>query len=127
MCNRSWQAKNYRTGRKGFTICSRLHTILSEKTVLVKASPRDRNGCYRTCLFMKEDKECDLEYSSLYDYTMSWTNRMNRGGLMVVKEHFYVLIKRIEMIVRQILKKSLIISYDGEDLRDILFKKSENN
>ena len=76
---------------------------------------------------LKEDKESDLQFSSLYEYTMPWTNRINRGGLMVVNEHFYVFIKRIEMIVRTILNKNLIITYDGEDLRDILFKKLENN
>ena len=46
---------------------------------------------------------------------------------MVVNEYFYVFVKRMEMVVRQILNKSLIITYKGENLRDVLLVKLEEN
>uniref|UniRef100_A0A7M5V9U8 C2H2-type domain-containing protein n=2 Tax=Clytia hemisphaerica TaxID=252671 RepID=A0A7M5V9U8_9CNID len=61
--------------------------------------------------------------SDFYEYTLSWTNRINRGGLMIVKEPFYVFIKRIEIAVREVLNVALIENYRGEDLRDLILEK----
>lgn len=65
----------------------------------------------------------EKDATDFYDYTLSWTNRINRGGLMIVKEPFYVFIRRIETYVREVLNVTLIENYNGEDLRDIILSK----
>ena len=65
----------------------------------------------------------DGNYDSLYSYTLSWTEKINRGGLMVVNDEFYQFIKHVESVARTVLNKSFMISYCGEDLRDVLLKK----
>ena len=67
------------------------------------------------------------EDASLYEYSLSWTEKINRGGLMVVNESFYSFIKHIESVARSVLNKSLLITYAGEDLRDVLLKKFLRN
>eukprot|EP00111_Clytia_hemisphaerica_P020418 TCONS_00060157-protein len=42
---------------------------------------------------------------------------------MIVKESFFVFIRRVELSVRGILNQTLIKTYNGEDLRDTLFNK----
>lgn len=66
--------------------------------------------------------ECE-DATDFYDYTLSWTNRINRGGLMIVKETFFVFIRRIEMTVRGVLNQTLIQLYNGEDLRDMILEE----
>ena len=60
---------------------------------------------------------------SFLDYTKSWTERRNRGGLFCVNDEFYIFIRRIENVARTVLNKQLLKSYKGEDLRDILMEK----
>ena len=61
--------------------------------------------------------------STLYEYSLSWTEKINRGGLMVVNEIFFVFIRRVESVARTIINRDLMINYKGEDLRDIILNK----
>ena len=70
----------------------------------------------KSWMMNKEEEQED----SMYAYTKSWIDRIDRGGLMVVNEQFYVFIKRIECVARHILNKKLMVEYHGEDLRDVL-------
>ena len=69
----------------------------------------------------------DMNSVSFYDYTKSWTETINRGGLLMVNEEFYVFIRRIERVARSVFNKTLLISYKGEDLRDVLMNKFSAN
>lgn len=57
------------------------------------------------------------------NYTREWTTKINRGGLFLVNDEFYIFIRRVENVARKILNKTLMISYAGEDLRKILMEK----
>ena len=48
---------------------------------------------------------------SFTDYTGSWVERVNRGGLFLVSNDFYIFIRNIEFKVRKILNVSFLISY----------------
>ena len=54
------------------------------------------------------------------DFTHRWVEQVNRGGLVEVKDEFYLFIRSIENSVRKTLNISLIQRYEGEDLRDVL-------
>lgn len=53
-------------------------------------------------------------------YTNKWVDRVNRGGLYVVNDDFYIFIRRVENAARTILNRSLMVKYRGEDLREVL-------
>ena len=57
---------------------------------------------------------------TLYEYTLSWTEKINRGGLIIVNEKFFIFVRHIELVARTVLNKSLMINYCSEDLRDVL-------
>ena len=54
------------------------------------------------------------------DFTHRWVEQVNRGGLVEVKDEFYLFIRSIENSLRKTLNISLIQRYEGEDLRDAL-------
>ena len=54
------------------------------------------------------------------DFTHRWVEQVNRGGLVEVKDEFYLFIRSIENSVCKTLNVSLIQKYEGEDLRDVL-------
>ena len=75
----------------------------------------------------KQRKDNGSETTFL-DYTNKWVERVNRGGLYVVNDEFYIFIRKVENEARTILNRKLIIHYRGEDLREVLmkaFQKSE--
>ena len=59
---------------------------------------------------------------TLYDYTLSWTEKVNRGRLMIVSEICFIFLRHVESVARTVLNKSLMINYCGEDLRDVLLE-----
>ena len=62
------------------------------------------------------------------EYTNTWVDLVNRGGLDQVNDKF-ILIKAVEMEARTILNQELLINYCGEELKTVLyntFSKSEN-
>ena len=65
-----------------------------------------------------ENKYC----KTLYEYTLSWTEKINRGGLMIVNEQFFIFARHVESVARAVLNKSLIMNYCGKDSRDVLLE-----
>ena len=63
------------------------------------------------------------ESVNFYDYTNTWTERIDRGGLMLVNEDFYIFIRRVERVARSVLNRDLLLSYNGEDLREVIMEK----
>ena len=61
------------------------------------------------------------------EYTNSWIDRINRGGLFVVNDEFFVFVRNIEFVARSIFNKQLLEKYSGEDLRDLLQRKFETD
>ena len=59
---------------------------------------------------------------TLYDYTLSWTEKVNQGRLMIVSEICFIFLRHVESVARTVLNKSLMINYCGEDLRDVLLE-----
>ncbi|XP_066919034.1 uncharacterized protein [Clytia hemisphaerica] len=68
-----------------------------------------------------ENKKSFLEFSK------SWTERVNRGGLFQVNDDFYIFIRRVENMARTVLNSNLILNYKGEDLREVLLEKLNQN
>ena len=60
---------------------------------------------------------------SLFDYTNAWVEKVNRGGLYEVSNQFYLFIRTVELVVRRVLNYNLIVTYAGEDLREVLLSK----
>ena len=54
------------------------------------------------------------------DFAHTWVEQVNRGGLVEVKDEFYLFIRSIENSVRKTLNISLIQRFEGEGLRDVL-------
>ena len=75
----------------------------------------------------REKEELGFEVHTVLQYTKSWTERIDRGGLFKVNDEFYVFIRRIEMVARNVFNKQLIINYKGEDVREILLEKFDQS
>ena len=75
----------------------------------------------------KEEEETGEEFESLplLDYTKKWVDIVNRGGLFVPNDQFYMLIRTIELVARSVLNTRTLLKYCGENLRDVLMKKLE--
>ena len=56
-----------------------------------------------------------------------WTNLVNRGGLVRINSDLFVFIRRVETVVQKILTLHFLRRYHGEDLRDHLKDKLQNN
>lgn len=56
-------------------------------------------------------------------FTKEWTNIINRGGLFLINDEFFIFIRRVENVARTILNNKLMISYAGEDLRKVHMEK----
>ena len=60
---------------------------------------------------------------SFFDYTNAWVWKINRGGLYDVSDQFYLFIRAVELVVRRVLNCNLIVTYAGEELREVLLSK----
>ena len=60
---------------------------------------------------------------SLFDYTNTWVEKINHGGLHEVSGKFYLFINTVELVVRSVLNYNLIVMYADEDLRGVLLSK----
>ena len=56
-----------------------------------------------------------------------WTNLANRGGLVRINSEFFIFIQQVETVVQKIITLDFLRRYDGEDLRDHLKEKLQNN
>lgn len=74
----------------------------------------------------KEDVSFN-ENTSLSDYANAWTDTVNRGGLQIVSDDFYLFIKMIETIARTTLNLKTLTTYCGQNIRLILMRKFETN
>ena len=54
------------------------------------------------------------------DFTHRWVEQVNTGGLVEMKDEFYLFIRSIENSIRKTLNICLIRRYEGLDLRDVL-------
>ena len=61
------------------------------------------------------------------DFTHRWVDQVNRRGLAVVKDEFYLFIRSIENSVHKTLSISFIWRYEGEDIKDVLRNKILQN
>jgi hypothetical protein len=64
---------------------------------------------------------------SFFDYTKSWVESVNRGGLFFVNDEFYLFVKTIEQLARHTLNINTLIRYCGEDLREKLLNSFNNS
>ena len=59
----------------------------------------------------------------LFDCTNPWVEKVNCGGLYEVSDQFYLFIRTVELVVRRVLNYNLIVTYAGENLREVLLSK----
>ena len=69
--------------------------------------------------------DADKREQTYLEFSNAWVDRIDRGGLFLVNDDFYVFVKRVEDVARKVFNKKLINSYQGEDLRDTLMKRFE--
>ena len=60
---------------------------------------------------------------SLFDYTNTWVEKVNRGGLYEVSGQLYLFIGTVELVVSRVLNYNLIVTYAGEKLKEVLLSK----
>ena len=89
-----------------------LKNLRKENNSVAALARRQVSSCWRRNTDIAFDK------ASLYEYTREWVNRMNRGGLIEVTNHFFLLISLIERKDRNILNINLLITYSGQCIRD---------
>ena len=65
--------------------------------------------------------------STFLDFTHKWVETINRGGLIEVNDQFFLFIRNIEVEVQKYLNLALLKRYSGEDIREVLQKKLEEN
>ena len=69
----------------------------------------------------------NIRANSFLDFSMKWVELVNRGGLVIVNDDFFIFIRRIENTVRQLLTIDMLRNYRGEDLRDLLMTSLEKH
>ena len=60
---------------------------------------------------------------SLFEYTKSWIEGANCGGLCLVTDEFFTLVRKTESEVRKILTVDFLITYCGEDVKEAIMAK----
>ena len=60
---------------------------------------------------------------SFFDYTNAWVEKLDCGGLYEVPDQFCLFIRTVELVVRRVLNYNLIVTYAGENLREVLLSK----
>lgn len=108
----------YVAGFIPFSLLKRFKNKSSEIAILV---------CQLIKTWKADNEDLEKEDDNLSDYTKTWIERVDRGGLHNVNDPFYRFICRIEMAARNILNVRLMSNYRGEDLRDILMQQFERD
>lgn len=67
------------------------------------------------------------ECSNLNEYASEWVDRINRGGLILVTDLWYMFIREIESQARKKINKDLLVTYCGENLSSVVFEKLKCN
>ena len=71
-------------------------------------------------------EELDKQVKFL-EYTKAWVDRVNRGGLLLVSDEFYIFVQGIENEVRKIPTIHILIGYCSEDVKGIKLEKLNAN
>ena len=81
------------------------------------------------CLGSKQYDEIEetWQFYDFLDYTRAWVDQINRGGLHEISDDFFLLIKKMELVVRDVLRVDFLIYYAGEDIRKELFFKIKHD
>ena len=58
---------------------------------------------------------CCSNSIAFLEYTQYWVEKVNRGGLIYVKDEFYKFIRKIEYTLQEVLNMKLIVVYFREN------------
>ena len=64
---------------------------------------------------------------SFLQFAKKWLELVNRGGLIKVHDDMFIFIRQVENTMRTVLNIHLIKTYHGQDLREIIQEKLEQN
>ena len=92
---------------------------------LVKHKEKSVSKVMEQVLSLRGAKEEFSEHNpmSLFDNTKAWVEKVNHSGLYQVSDQFYLFICTVELVVRGVSNYNLIVTYAGEDLREVLLSK----
>ena len=94
---------------------------LKKKYNLLSKSSKSKEVAIAALQLLGTFMKCQIsKIHNFLDFTHRWVEQVNRGGLVEVKDEFYLFIRSIENSVHKTLNISLIQRYEGEDLRDVL-------
>ena len=72
-------------------------------------------------------KEELVKQVTFLEYTKTWVDRVNRGGLLLVSDDFYMFVRGIENEVGKVLTINFMIVYCGEDVKEVILEKLNAN
>ena len=75
---------------------------------------------FLSCWGSKE--ELDKQVTFL-QYTKTWVDLVNRGGLLLVSDEFYIFVQSVENEVRKVLTINFLIADCGENLKGVILEK----
>lgn len=61
------------------------------------------------------------------EYTNTWVNAINRGGLFRVHDGVYIFFRQVKMVVRTFFNAETIRNYQGESIASLIFTKLIGN
>ena len=94
-------------------VCEWVHC--QKKYNLFSKSPKSKE----VAIAALQDLGTLIKVHNFLDFTHRWVKQVNRGGLVEVKDKFYLCIRRMENSVRKTFNISLIWRYEGEDPKDV--------
>ena len=96
-----------------------------KKSIKSKRSPEDfALHQLFSCWGSKEEL---VKQVTFLEYTKTWVDRVNRGGLLLESDDFYMFLRGIENDVRKVLTINFLIAYCGEDVKEVILGKLNAN
>lgn len=111
------QTVRYVGGYVAFTLKKNLKTVTPEGKMIEKLINSWGNA---------DDDSLNSELS-LLEYTKTWVDVVNRGGLFQINDSFYVFIEKVEVVCRSLINLDLMTNYCGQDIQSVLLKKMESS
>ena len=99
--------------------------ISLKKSIKSKRSPE--GYALHQLLSCWESKEELVKQVTFLEYTKTWVDRVNRGGLLLVTDDFYIFVRGIENDVRKVLTINFLIAYCVEDVKEVILGKLNAN
>ena len=96
-----------------------------KKSIKSKQSPK--GFALHQLLSCRGSKEELDKQVTFLEYTKTWVDRVNRGGLLLVSDDFYMFVRGIENEVRNVLTINFLIVYCGEDVKEVILEKLNAN